>query len=121
ARAESWLKRQGLMVDRPVNLCKRVPVCGSHSLAMPSSPPREARNLPSGENATLPTIALWASILRTSLPVFTSHSRTQSSQPPDASVLPSGANATEHTQPTPVADTSVARGLNRLGGSNSGE
>ena len=48
---------------------------------------------------TRPTIALWASILRTCLPDATSHRRSVSSQPPDASVLPLGENTTAVSAP----------------------
>ncbi len=62
------------------------------------SPLPVARVLPSGENATERTAALWPSRLATSFASATSQSLTTLSYPPEASVLPSGENATAKTQ-----------------------
>src|SRR5205823_3427053 len=65
----------------------------------------EARVLPSGENATPNTPAVWPSREATSCREATLHSRTMS--PAEARVLPSGENATPTTGDVcPMSDTS---------------
>src|SRR5262249_26464360 len=62
-----------------------------------SSPP-DSRRVPSGENATDRTAAVWPLRVRMSAPELASHSLSVWSQPPDSTRLPSGERATEKTQ-----------------------
>src|SRR5262245_28985392 len=112
ARAAERFSRQGLTPESFSTRLSCFPVLASHRRTVPSSPPREARYLPSGEKTTAAIMPRSCpSRRRRSFPESTSQSRTASSQPPEASVLPSGEKAMQVTLPLPTESTRTSSGF----------
>src|SRR6266487_4619355 len=88
----------------PARVAIRRPVATSHTYVLPLSSPA-ASVLPSGLNATAPTLMLWAKSVRVAIrrPVATFHTYALPLSSPVASMLPSGLNATALTSLIPGA------------------